>query len=782
MAGMTTSIHTALEELFGQKIEVIDTFVEEHKIDKQYFLGYSDKLLFEICKSGNLDLLIWVAERFNITINDEMTQNHDEYCDNAWQESFDIVCRDTDHLHIAKWIYEKFNEQEEVIYINREHLMLVCMNGCAEIFDWMREMVNIQILDVLPCLSSAGCSPGKRPTIRLCCAAVLKAACIGGNTEIIKWLLTVGFKYPRDHILTYSHHVNECEDCKVNLHGYHHLKETFGDTETNPFYMAAIYGQLAALQLLREEFDIPREIVTANNNKFIYDVIDNKNKNRAEVLKWLIMQFNLTIEDIMEFNSRYTKLNSFLVACRYGHLDAVQLIDAVASRVSDAGGASDTGGISAPPAIAPYINRAIAIACDNREFPTFQWLIERFGITKETMLSLRCDGGSVSGAADEILLLPAFGGGCRQKSWLISKIVSINQIDMLNLIVERFGVTCDELRRHDNQVFKVACGRSNKNMVKYLCETVGMTIEDVSANDFYSIRTAINQGNSWGVVKYIRNYFNITDVPVHILHNLIDLKCKEYCPVDKLELIMTLNVEWYANPMLHRIHFDTFKAACVKMNFSAAAWLKDKFNFTTEEIRAHGDELFSEINIEAYDHTPGNKKKRNIRWLLQNFTAEDILRPIARISMRFSPLLCELPVATSAALTPAAAPFIAGTPVNISFLGRLITQNFGSPVKKVIEMFDLTEQDIHANNHILLRIAIASNYRHICGYLLRRYYESDVILNIFKYLRNTDKNMVASLIAEHFEFTEDDLGQPSDDVIDMIDRNRLGPKSALKLT
>lgn len=141
--------------------------------------------------------------------------------------------------------------------------------------------------------------------------AYLRAACIGGELEIAKWL-SDNFNLTktdlRDKNMVYN--INRCG----------------GDI----FQLVCIYGCLDVIKWMVEKFKLTQEDIRKDNNWAFQlacggfqDESNEAKLNRLQTVKWLVENFNLTQEDIRDYNNY-----AFYMACESGQTEIVKwLVD-----------------------------------------------------------------------------------------------------------------------------------------------------------------------------------------------------------------------------------------------------------------------------------------------------------------------------------------------------------------------------------------------------------------------------------------------------------------------
>eukprot|EP00039_Didymoeca_costata_P019583 m.338114 g.338114 ORF g.338114 m.338114 type:complete len:1030 (-) comp18317_c0_seq1:150-3239(-) len=293
-------IHKRFKGLCAEcSVEVVSKFVEINALTGNDVLENEAAAFRVVCKNGNLDLAVWLADEFDLTA--DVARIRDNY-------ALGEACR-LGHTRMVAWLVDRFHLGLQDIRDDDNYaLRMACAHGHLDILRWMLSEFSLTSADS-----------------RTDDAAPLRLACHMGHLEVAQMLVAHfgldvnDLRRSGNYALFNSSAEGHVDIVRWLLHkglGRQDILDRGGGQGHSPFVEACRKGNLEIAQLLAHAANLDEHDIKARSNE-VFRVTCAE--GQQEVVEWIVGTFGLTIED-----ARSMENQAIRVCYRNGHLDLMK--------------------------------------------------------------------------------------------------------------------------------------------------------------------------------------------------------------------------------------------------------------------------------------------------------------------------------------------------------------------------------------------------------------------------------------------------------------------------
>lgn len=275
-------------------------------IDKNYKINDSKvkkdrRILKKYILSGDLKLVQWFVERFNLTKDYIFYYDyHNEIGDPGILQ---LLARKDENLCVIQWLVERFQIDDKNIFTDSNcalynALCVACASGSNKIVEWIIEKFNVDNSTI------------KNDSLFLAIARMNR------RYDIIKLLVEKRVLISEDFREKSGNFCSVCGWKKLE-----HIQwavETFKfdindikARENKAFIEACNGGNLEIVKWLVENFNLDREFIVSHDNIIFVKICEY---GSLEVIEWLADTFHLTSDDMRSYRD-----SAFILACKRGN-------------------------------------------------------------------------------------------------------------------------------------------------------------------------------------------------------------------------------------------------------------------------------------------------------------------------------------------------------------------------------------------------------------------------------------------------------------------------------
>lgn len=314
-------------------LRITEFLVDKFKLIKDDFKIATD-LFFTPCRGGNLELIKWFIEKFNIT-----------YDDARFEFLFQLAC-ESNRLEVAQYLTKRFDlSRKNRPYNINDIFDTVCRKLYVDLMEWMyAEFELLENRDSIIIAFIETCKLGDLQyaiwisdqfqltdeEIRSDDNAAFRMACQNGDFELIEGLID-----------------------RFNFNA-----EDVRSDDNFAFRKACEDGNIELAEWLTDRFDLNINDAKSAGNCALLNACRDGN---LELVKWLFDKFELNEDDAKTGDN-----TPFCVACKNGYLELAQWLAEKFNLTSQDASTMD--------------NFAYRNALNNGHFEVTNWLEEKFGL------------------------------------------------------------------------------------------------------------------------------------------------------------------------------------------------------------------------------------------------------------------------------------------------------------------------------------------------------------------------------------------------------------------
>jgi len=258
-------------------------------LDAKRPLAYHSGWLLHACTSGNLKMVRWLVDRFNLTA---------ECAEKERALTYSCVCR---HLRIAQWLTDNFGLTiADARVDDNVALRGNCWSNHPTVFEWLAKQYKLPALDTISKGSFVLHKDGK-----------------SSKLEMVKWLIET-FELTAKDVRGKENYAlrKSCMHGEVKMAKWlvERFELTVADVRVKNNYAlreSCKHGRLETIQWLIECFGLSKEDVRTHND---YALRESFTQGHFEVTKWLAQKF-YTESEAQEICPRLFTVDQTSVKC-----------------------------------------------------------------------------------------------------------------------------------------------------------------------------------------------------------------------------------------------------------------------------------------------------------------------------------------------------------------------------------------------------------------------------------------------------------------------------------